>query len=207
MNSAAGFAWVADLVDSRLDAGQRARVERAIERDPVLQADEAWLRGFVTTARSAELVDASALVEQSLLQYFDRWVQAQAVLGAIILRYRAALTFDSSQERVLAGVRGDSTTATTMVFTSEVGDLVLDLHPTATGRVRMLGQVLLADETNAPVFHASVLPTGEPVQTTESDAFGRFRLNDLATETVELTVNNGEVEVRARVPLEHIGRS
>jgi hypothetical protein len=194
------FRQLADLVDERLDATERAEVAAATAADPDARATEHWLRGFVETARAIPLADASPLVEQRLRQHFARWAQAQEVLSAPTVRVRAELVFDSRRDRALAGVRGDTETVD-LGYGCEQAELLVNLLPDRDGRVKVSGQVLLTAETTAPIFEVGV-GAADGWRTAESDELGRFRLGGLPAARTELRLGNGEVEICAVLDLQ-----
>lgn len=196
----ASLELAADLVEGRLSAESAAEVEAAMATDVELADSVRWVRAFVELTRTLPQPAPSPLLAQRLQQHFTRWTKAQQALGETAFRYRAALLFDSREDRPV-GVRGGSE-AVTLVFGSEVGDLVVDLHGDRPGQIRLLGQVMLDNATSAPFFEAAAMLPGGREQRCESDQFGRFRLSDLAAVPTELQVSNGEVEIRASLPVE-----
>ena len=197
---------LADLSDGRLGPEARERAERALAADPEAQATYRWLQGFLETTRAVPLEPGSALLEQRLDQHFGRWIHAQEVLSAPTERVRAELVYDSRHDLALAGVRGGTTysdEAISLVYACEQGELSIEVLPDDHGdqdRMRLLGQMMLFDDTSAPIFEASAVTLGAR-RVTESDEFGRFRIDQVSRADTELRVGNGLVEISAGIDL------
>lgn len=192
---------LADWLEGRLTAEESARIERQVAVDAELGLSARWVRGFLEAVGSIPKAEPSRAVNEQLQQHFARWANAQPAYDESVRHYQADLLFDSTQHGSLVGVRGESDMVK-FVFGSEIGDLYIDVCPAGTGSVRLLGQVMLADDTDAPIFTATALwPTGDP-QTCESDEFGRFLFSELAAVPSEINVSNGEVELTATLPVD-----
>ena len=201
----ADFRRVADYVDGRLDgpdhAAERATVVHQLSISAQARATEKWLRDLTRTARRVPLVERSPLVEQRLRHYFTRWAHAQNVLTRPVPRFTAIIVADSRLDRPLAGVRGGGTdTAVSLLYACDVGELALDLKPTAAGTVTVDGQLLLDANTESPYFGVSAVVDGSR-QVTESDDLGRFRFAALDPVAITLRLDNGELEIAAKLDL------
>lgn len=202
------FGTLLDWLEGRLDPDAAGRVEAAVAvAGPHTLATVAWLREFLETAAALPLREPPAIVRQSLIQYFCRWSRARAELGQRPLELRASLLFDSRQDLALAGVRSaaGSDEAVHLAYTAEAGDLLLDVYPDGPGKVRLDGQVLLAEPGEAPIFEASLAGAGSVIRTKDGDALGRFCLRGVPTARCELRASNGIVTLIADVRLEPIG--
>ncbi len=195
---------LADLRDGRLAPEASERAERALADDPEAQATDRWLRGFGETAAAIPLQPGSALLEQRLKQHFARWIQAQEVLSAPSEQIRAELTYDSRRDRSLTGVRGAAYADETisLVWECEHGELSIEVLPDEQhdDQVRLLGQVLLNADSDAPIFEAAAVTEGSR-RVAESDEFGRFRIEQVRRSDTELKVGNGLLEISATIEL------
>ena len=111
--------------------------------------------------------------------------------------------FDSRQDLALAGFRGgdEAEKSYHLAFTTDVGDVVIDVRRIADGQVRLDGQVLLGDPTAAPVFAAAATGPGFRVRTVDGDDLGRFTLPEVPAGPCRLELSNGEILLRAELDL------
>ena len=206
------IASLLDWLEDRLPPADAARVAHQVAAgDARLRGTVEWLRGFLTTAGSLPLHQPPPIVRQSLRQYFVRWSQARAVLDRQPRQLVASLLFDSRRDLAATGVRSAAPTDETihLAYATESADLVLDVRRLAGGRVRIDGQVLLADPSPAPVFEASATgadPSGAQftARAVDGDELGRFRLPDVPAireGALELRVSNGEIAIVANLDL------
>ena len=169
-----------------------ARTRRAVD----------WLRGFLTTAAELPMHEPPPIVRQNLAQHFARWSRARAELDHQPPEVQARLLFDSRQDLALAGVRARSEPdAVHLAYTSEAGDLLLDVYQLGSGLVRLDGQVLPAGPQEAPIFEASVAGPGFTVRTRDGDELGRFCLRDVPEARCQLSATNGLVVIVADLDL------
>ncbi len=201
------FRQVADYVDGRLDGPEHASARTAVEHLLATSADarsvEQWLREMTQVARRVPLVERSPLVEQRLRHYFTRWAHAQNVMSQLGPRFTAIIVADSRRDRASAGVRGaaDTSSAASLLYGCDVGELALDLRPAGEGGVRLDGQLLLDQPTESPYFGVSVVVAGTR-ESTESDELGRFSFARLPAVPTTLRLDNGELEIAAHVDLD-----
>lgn len=196
------FATLADWLDGRLDPATAARVAEAVHAgDPRTLGAVAWLRGLRATAAVVPLVEPPPIVRQRLRQHFARWSQGQPLADRPRPVVAARLAFDSRRDLVQAGVRAADTAGDTvhLAFTADSADLVVDLRRLDSGRLRLDGQVLLAEPGQAPVFDVSASGGGFSVRTVEGDALGRFWLSELPVRPFELRCDNGELVLTASI--------
>ncbi len=198
------FATLLDWLEGRLDADEAAQVSiRVANGDRRIKATVHWLQGFLATARAFPAPEPPPVIRQNLRQHFLRWSRAQAALRVRPDLVEASLLFDSRQDLALAGFRGgeDVTDAYHLAFTTDVADLVIDVRVTATGQVRLDGQVLPGDPAAAPVFAAEARGRGFRVRTVDGDELGRFTLAAVPVGRCRLEVGNGETILRAELDL------
>jgi hypothetical protein len=144
------------------------------------------------------------IVRQSLIQHFSRWSRARAELDHRPRDVHVRLLFDSRQDLVRAGVRGDASDDDVfhLAYTAEEGDLLVDVYRIRAGLVRLDGQMLLAQPPEAPVFEATVAGKGFTVRTKDGDELGRFSLRDVPEKHCELRATNGLITIVADLDLD-----
>ncbi len=197
-------AILADWVEGRLDATKAAQIAGAVAAsDTHVQETVAWLRRFVAATRSLPLYQPPPMVAQKLRQHFTRWTKARAVLSQVSIAYAARPLFDSRLDLAPLGLRlaDDSDTTLHLAFTTDVADLVLDVHAVGAETVRIDGQVLPVEPVEACIFEASVHGCGLTVRTVDGDELGRFSLSEVPHQTSELRVSNGEITIVAGLDL------
>jgi hypothetical protein len=202
------FGMLLDWLEGRLDPATAEQVAAHVaEADERTRRTVDWLRGFLATARALPLHEPPPVVRQSLNQYFARWSRARAELHRAPRELHAQLLFDSRQDLALTGVRagpGDDDVAH-LVYTSEEGDLLIDMYPLERGMVRLDGQVLLGQPREAPIFEASVAGAGFSVRTKDGDELGRFSLRDVPEGHYRLRATNGLITIVADLDLGPFG--
>jgi hypothetical protein len=205
------FATLLDWVEGRLEPGVAAEVARqVVAGDARTLGIVAWLRQFHDMARELPLHEPPPLVRQRLQQYFDRWSGARATLtGEPIdtwepIELRAILLFDSRRDVVTSSVRTADLAddVVHLAYTAELADLVIDVRRLGSRRVRLDGQVLLAEPSTAPVFEAAVRDGGLAARTVDGDELGRFSFADVPETVRHLWVSNGEIAIEADLDLE-----
>jgi hypothetical protein len=203
-----GFEVLLDWLEGRLEPdvaeAVAAQVAMAGERT---RGTVEWLRGFLAAARALPLHEPPPIVRQSLVQHFARWSRAKAELDQQPRLVQARLLFDSREDVAAAGMRAVAagSEAVHLAYTSEDGDLLLDVYDTRAGRVRLEGQVLLAEPRGAPVFEVSVTGPDFTARTRDGDTLGRFSLPDVPKTACRLRASNGVITIVADVNLDQGG--
>jgi hypothetical protein len=198
------FETLLDWLDGRLDGEQASQVSAQVaEGDGRTRSSVRWLQGFLATARRFPAPEPPPIIRQHLRQHFLRWSKARAALRAEPHLLDATLLFDSRQDLVLAGVRGGEEAEDTyhLAFTTDVGDLVVDVRRVGKGELRLDGQVLLTDAAAASVFSAQAAGLGYTVRTVDGDELGRFTLPEVPAGRCRLEVSNGEIILRTELDL------
>jgi hypothetical protein len=199
------FVILLDWVEGRLEPGVAAEVARQVSvGDARTRGTVDWLRKFRATAQALPLHDPPPLVRQNLLQYFARWSRARAMLQQGPVELRAILLFDSRRDVVMSSVRAahPADEVIHLAYTTDAADLVVDVRRLGGRRVRLDGQVLLAEPGAAPIFEASISGSGFSARTVDGDGLGRFSLSDVPDMARRLWVSNGEIVIVVELDLE-----
>ncbi|MGH9185675.1 MAG: hypothetical protein ACRD0U_07675, partial [Acidimicrobiales bacterium] len=198
------FASLVDWVEGRLDADADARVAEAVAAgDERTTRTVEWLRGFLATTQSLPLHQPPAIVRQNLRRHFTRRSEARRTLVRPAHELTATLLFDSRKDLALAGVRAadDADDTLHLAFTTDRADVVLDVRRHGKDRVRIEGQVLLAESSPAPIFEATASGPGFAIRTVEGDELGRFCLLAVPGSATELRITNGDLLIVAALDL------
>lgn len=144
-----------------------------------------WLEQLASAAAGLPLADVPPVVTQDLLRVFE--------VAPPRGREQAVLVRDTRTAGQLAGVRGsEAAEGWSMIYTSAVADVVLDVWPKDDGTVEISGQVMEHRELGT-AYRASA--TGPIEATVAGDRLGRFQLPAMPRGTYELVVGNGDIEV------------
>ena len=200
-----GFETLLDWLEGRLEPDAAAAVAAQVATaDDRTRGTVEWLRGFLAAAGALPLHEPPPIVRQSLAQYFARWSRARAELDQQPRLVQARLLFDSREDVAAAGMRAAAagSEAVHLAYTTEDGDLLLDVYDTRAGRVRLEGQVLLAEPRGAPVFEVSVTGPDFTARTKGGDTLGRFSLPDVPKAACRLQASNGVITIVAEVNLD-----
>ncbi len=201
LDAPARLTLVADWVGGTLDRATAALVAAAVEQDPELARDAAWIRWLIRASADHPLVEPPPVLRQRLRQSFRRWARDHAVHGDQVVEFPTVLIFDSRRDQLQLAARGGAPgDQLHLVFRSELADLVVDARATAPGRFRLSGQVLLGHATSSPVFEAVASGPDVRVVSVDGDDFGRFSA-DVPDSVERLSVCNGEIRIVATLPL------
>lgn len=192
------FRTLVDWVEGRLDPTTAVGVSDAVlAGDPQTVAAVDWLRRFLELAGSMPLQPPPPIIRQNLRRYFARWSQARATLDSPRLELNASLLFDSRLDLAPIGVRGpdDFEGVVHLAYTTDRADLVLDVSRVGGRALRLDGQVLLTDDTQAPIFEAVATGPSFIQRTIDGDPLGHFCLVDVPEDASELRVTNGDLTI------------
>jgi hypothetical protein len=197
------FAILLDWIECRLEASVAAEVARQVAAGNTRTHDAVkWLREFRAAAQELPLHDPPPLVRQNLRQHFVRWTRARAVLEQGPVELHAVLVFDSRRDVVRSSVRAADLDdeVVHLAYTTAFADLVIDARRSGR-RLRLEGQVLLAEPGSAPVFEATISGPDFSARTIDGDGLGRFSLSDVPEVARRLRVSNGEIAIVAELDL------
>jgi hypothetical protein len=188
-----------DWLENRLAADDAAVVAQAIEADPALQAQVAWLRDFLNTSSQVVLVDPPAGIHQQATARFAAYAEGKRSPG-LVRTFIAALTADNWQRLPLAGVRNVSLRSEPrqVVYSSELADVALNIHAQpGSERFDLEGQVFALADSTGDEFVVQLLQGGVEKRLAVSDDLGKFSLSGLPAGVYELLVSSeqGEIEI------------
>jgi hypothetical protein len=192
------FTALADWVDGRLPGERAAEVAHLVAAaDAEVQGSVRWLRRYTATAAAVPMHAPPPIVRQQLRRHFADWAAARAVLDRKPRVLSAVLIFDSRRDLALAGVRGGDLDDETihLAYSTEAGDLVLDLVRTGPGLRRLDGQVLVPADTAARVFEATIEGPGFALRTVDGDETGSFAIEGVPESATRLRASNGEITI------------
>ena len=208
IDGASEWETLLDWLEGRLDPVTADRVAAEVEcGDERLRATVDWLQSFLKVARDVPLADPPPLVRQRLSQHFARWKRARAVLAEQQSRVvHARLLFDSRKDMALTNVRAaDVEAAVHLAFTSDSGDVLLDVTSLPAQGLRIDGQVLTPEAAKPTIFEATLDGGGARLRTVDGDELGRFSLTDVPRALCRLNLDNGVVSILAELDLSSFG--
>lgn len=192
------FETLVDWVEGRLAPGEAARVEAWVaEADTAVQADVAWLRRFHRLSQEITLATPPDWVRRRLRRRFQTDIpRPSAPETGRWQRWRGILSFDSRSQAAMAGVRGGLTNAgRQLVYTTEGGEVALNVHPHAADeKVDLLGQLFPPGE-DVPLFSVQLLQDGAEIGLTMADDLGEFTFTGLPPVTVSLVCSSDQAEL------------
>lgn len=188
-----------DWLENRLSADDAAAVAQAIEADPALQAQVAWLRDFVNTSSQVVLVDPPAGIHQQATARFAAYAEGKGSPGPV-RTFIAALTADNWQRLSMAGVRNVTLRREPrqVIYSSELADVALNIHAQPSSeRFDLEGQVFALEDSAGDQFVVQLLQDGVEQRLAVSDDLGKFSLDGLPAGVYELLVSSeqGEIEI------------
>lgn len=197
------FDILLDWVEGRLDADKTSEVAVLVASgDARLTTTVEWLRNFHEVAGTIASQDPPPIIRQALRQHFARWKQSRESRDGRSTTVTARLVFDSRHDLAPAGIRGGAGDIVHMAYSSDAGELLLDLSRPTRGTLTIDGQVVLAaDRGGASAFVASIAGSGFARHSLDVDAFGRFILRDVPEMQCELRAGNGDVTIVAQLDL------
>ena len=197
------FVKLADWVEGQLSTEEATRVEDAVVKAATeTQESVAWLRAFQHLTEEFVLDTPPEHVRRALHRRFG--ARAQATPSEETGRdtpphlITAILSFDSAQAPVPAGARSAISQGQErqLVYTSELADVALNVHPRRQNqRLDLMGQVLPLEE-NASLFY-SVQLLGEEAEAglTVTDELGEFDFEAILPGTYRLIFSSDDVEL------------
>lgn len=192
-----------DWLEHRLAPQPAADVERAVaDGGPELHATVAWLRNFVETTDRHRLESAPGVVVHRLARDFADWTHGSPHPQQVGRHVEASLVFDSREDQPRAAVRSTPavSTAYQLAYTSDAGDVVLDVFGVPDGSVRVEGQVFATPATGRS-FLGELTPGTAPSVWGTSDVHGRFQLAEVPAVQAQLRLDDGDLSLTLTVPL------
>lgn len=118
----------------------------------------------------------------------------------------AHLQSDSRRERELVGVRGGNADSWTLMFRSQLADVVMGVSVVSPAELRIAGQVLVHDgqqrQFSAELAGSGPINAAEAVLLTDTgDSFGRFNFGRVPLEELTLVLSDGVNDIVATLDL------
>ena len=146
---------------------------------PVCQQSLAALEVLAGELVIAQRSAPSAAALQRYASLFDAVQREPSLLQQVWQTVRAALAWDSRQPPARQGVRSSATASYRLLYTAAETDIELLVEPGQRGH-RIEGDVVLGDGATVPALVQLVAADGGAQHETETDAYGRFQLGDVA---------------------------
>jgi hypothetical protein len=191
------FERLADWAEGRLsDEEAAAIVERLEGADEETRARAEWLRAFALASGRTTLAAPPREVRENLRRRFAAYAEGVREPG-LLRRVVATLSFEGGMQPAF-GVRSARTgeAQEQLVYSTDVADVALNVHPRPGGRVDLDGQIFPAGEAEPGGFVVQLLSGGSDVGITTTDELGEFGFESIAPGEYEILVSDGEVEIQ-----------
>ena len=174
------FERLLDWLEGQLSEEEATAIEKQVGVAGAGTQDVvAWLRAFQQVSEDVVLGTPPRSVHEALRRRFRSQAAGQRRPG-ILRRLAAALTFDSSLQPALAGVRSPGSLngadqARQLIYQTEVAEIALNLQqqPGDAG-FDLLGQVYPLAHSAPPHFSVQFLCDGDEIALTTTDELGEF---------------------------------
>ncbi len=166
----------------RADAETRERVE--------------WLRAFARASERTTLAAPPREVRERLGRRFAAYAEGVREPG-LLRRVVATLSFEGGMQPAF-GVRsaGTGETQGQLVYSTDVAEIALNVHPRPGGRVDLDGQLFPAGEAEPGGFVVQLVSGESDVGITTTDELGEFGFESIAAGEYDILVGNEEVEIQ-----------
>ncbi len=191
------FEHLADWVEGRLSAEEARTVEERLESaDAETRERVEWLRAFARASGLTTLAAPPREVRERLSRRFAAYAEGARESG-LLRRMVATLSFESGIEPAF-GVRSAASgeAQTQLVYSTEVADITLNVHPRPDGRVDLDGQLFPAGDAEPGGFVVQLVSRGSDVGITTTDELGEFGFESVAAGEYDILVGNEEVEIQ-----------
>lgn len=191
------FERLADWVEGRLPEEEARAVTEQLERaDEETRARAEWLRAFARASEQAILAAPPREVRENLSRRFAAYAEGVREPG-LLQRFVATLSFEGGMQPAF-GVRSARAEEAQgqLIYSTDVADIALNVHPRPGGRVDLDGQLFPNGEAEPGGFVVQLLSGGSDVGITTTDEFGEFGFESIAAGEYEILVSNDEVEIQ-----------
>lgn len=192
------FTHLVDYVEGRLDPAAAATTARTLESTDVpTERALAWIRTFHDVAGRLPLEAPPVRVRYYLRRQFEAAATRTPPLARLPRRLLAILTFDSRADLAVAGVRSGDTdlSSTSLAFSSDVADVLVDLSPAGDGLLRLDGQMLWADGEASPLLEVRLTGPDFAAEVHDSDDLGRFAFVRVPARVDQLVLHTEDVDI------------
>lgn len=192
------FERLLDWLEGRLSEEEaEAMAAQVAQADDMTRAEVDWLRAFVRVADRLVLANPPAETHEALRQRFNAHAQGRQP-PALLQRFIAQLSFDSSMQLAASGVRaalGD-TAARQLVYYSEPADIVLHVRAQGhDGHLEVNGQVLPTSDVAPDEFSVQLLRQGAEVDLAFSDDLGEFSFEAIPADRYDMILSTDRFEI------------
>jgi hypothetical protein len=189
-----GFDTLLDLFDGRLNADTTRELEaRLAVAGPQTQADAEWLRAFTVARTQVVLATPPSDLHDALLRQFRL-----GSLAGMLRQVAALLTFDSSPQLALAGVRSVETRTRQMIFTCDLAEVAVTVRPSRQAdRLDVNGQVFPRDLPSADALVVRLARADDLLDISLTNELGEFSFIELppGAYTLFMAADDGAVVI------------
>jgi len=191
------FERLADWAEGRLSEEEvRAIWEQLESADEETRARAEWLRAFARASERTNLVAPPGALREDLSRRFAAYVEGKREPG-LLRRVVATLSFEGGMQPALGARSARMGEAQgQFVYSTDVAEIALNVHPRPGGRVDLDGQLFPAGEAAPGGFVVQLLSSGSDVGITTTDELGEFGFEAIVRGEYEILVSNGEVEIQ-----------
>ena len=168
---------LADWVEGRLSEEAALLVAaRVAAADQTAQSMVAWLRAFTQVSAQVELVAPPRETHAALMQQFTEFARQRKGPG-LVQRLMAALTFDSGQQPMVAGVRSAAVQPSQrqLLYSTELVEVAINIHPRHQDqRLDLSGQLFTQSDLAIGGRVVQLMRGDTPLDIATTDDLGEF---------------------------------
>ncbi|MFO7540263.1 MAG: hypothetical protein R6X32_19655 [Chloroflexota bacterium] len=174
----------------------------SLSANPSAQETADWLKKFLDLSQQLVLARPPATVRSALRHRFDEQQRQVPRSPSLWQRVSARLTFDSSQQMAVAGMRAAilDDTIRQLVYATPRVEIALHLQPGPDDRIALYGQVFPLHETADTIYAVQLCRAGSDNDSgsetlTATDEFGEFSFQAINMGTYEVILSSDQLEV------------
>lgn len=196
------FQQIVDWLEERLTPEEAQAVTASLSADPSAQETADWLQKFLDLSQQLVLARPPATVRSTLRHRFDEQQGQASQSPSVWQRVSAHLTFDSSQQMAVAGMRAAvlEDTIQQLVYATPSLEIALHLQPDPDDRIALYGQVFPLQETADTIYAVQLYQAGSDNDSgsetlTATDELGEFSFQAINRGTYEVILSSDQLEV------------